>query len=195
MGHAAAMDDPAHPFAGPEQWRSRRHVNLQKILVPVDFTTSTLKALEYARALAASFESAICLLHVVEPTSLMAGVEDVPLWRSQEQIAAEIKTQMRQLAERCLPASVPVEIQVDSGMVGLSIVRAAVNLKSDLAIVTTRELHGLRRLLSRNAAEWVMRDAPCPVLLLHCAKPVALDLEDDERAIDSTGGATPTSAA
>ena len=125
----------------------------------------------------------------------MAGVENVPLWKWHETIAAEVRARMQQLAERWLPPSVPVEIQVDNGMVALGIIRAVETLGSDLVILTTRGMHGLRHLLSRNTAEWVMRDAPCPVLLLHCANPVTLDPEHPEERGKASGTATAGSAA
>lgn len=187
----AALDESASRPDSAEQGRSRRQMSWRKIIVPVDFTTSTLKALEYAGALATSFGSTIHLLHVVEPTSLVAGVEGLPFSKWREAVTRESRVRMRHLAERCLPPSVPVEIQVDSGMVGLGIIRAVETLGGDLVILTTSGMHGLKHLLSQNTAEWVMLDAPCPVLVLHCAEPVALDLGHGKEPGEPSGVATP----
>jgi len=40
----------------------------------------------------------------------------------------------------------------------------------------------MRHLFSRNAADWVMRDAPCPVLLLPCAETTELEFSNDDNS-------------
>ncbi|MBI4661418.1 MAG: universal stress protein [Verrucomicrobia bacterium] len=172
-----------------------RSVEIGKILVPIDLTTASLAALDYAAALATRFGSKVHLLHVVESDGSLGGMDAVVNTRSEHKITVETQTQLRRLVERALPPSVPVEVEVDSGMVGLDIVRAAERVGSDLIILTTHGLRGLRHLFSRNAAEWVMRDAPCPVLLLHCAKPIELVLERDDEPGEPSGRESPSGGA
>ena len=162
-----------------EQWRSRRHVNLLKILVPVDFTTSTVKALEYAKALAAQFGGTVCLLHVIERASFMSGIDDMPLWKSGKEVLREAQAGLEMLARRYVGGSVPVDLQVVSGNPGLEIPRAARETRSALVVLTTQGLHGWRHLFRRSTTQRVMRNVSCPVLLLHCAKPAELEWELD----------------
>src|SRR5713226_2978361 len=42
-------------------------LNLKRILVPIDFSAESRRALEYAAAFASHFGASITLLHVVEP--------------------------------------------------------------------------------------------------------------------------------
>ena len=193
---AVAWADPARQADNPEQWRKRGHANLPKVLVPVDFTTSTLKALEYARALSTSFGSAVCLLHVVERPSFMAGVDDVPLWKSEQDVSSEARAWLKQLAQRHLGPAVPVDIQTVSGHAESEIISAARANQSGLIVLTTRGLQGWRHLFRGSTAHSVMRTAPCPVLLLHCPKPAELEREPDGHAPKqhSSNEALPTAA-
>src|SRR6266487_3914141 len=54
-------------------------VQFKKVLVPIDFSEPSLKALQYAVAFAGQFGASICLVHVVEPASFLNDVRNVPL--------------------------------------------------------------------------------------------------------------------
>ena len=176
---AVAWGDPARQAGDPEQWRNRRRVNLQQVLVPVDFTTSSLKALEYARALSTSFGSALCLLHVVESPSFMAGVDDVPLWKSEQEVSSEARAWLEELAQRQLGPAVSVDIQIVSGHAASEIISVARASRSGLIVLTTHGLQGWRHLFRGSTAHSVLCTAPCPVLLLHCPEPAELEREPD----------------
>lgn len=182
--HLVEVDEPVCRADRVEQWRSRRRVNWRKILVPVDFTTSTWDALEYARALSLSFGSVVCLLHVLERAGVMSGTEAVPLWKSEQDAASEARSGLEQLAQQYLGASVPAELWVVSGSAGPEILRVARETACGLVILTTRGLGGWKHFFRRSAAKKVARDSPCPVLLLHCAKPLALEMEPENKAVE-----------
>lgn len=155
--------------------RLGQRAELKRILVPIDFTTASLVALEYAASLAAPFGSTVHLLHVLEPHGVIAAPGTLEP-RGLEEQTARAHAKFRRLIERFWPPSLPVETGVDSGMVAFDIVRAADELGSDLIILTTHDLRGIKHLISRHIAEWVMRDTPCPVLFVQAPDPVALDL-------------------
>ncbi len=48
-------------------------LNLQKILVPIDFSAMSKHAFQYALRFAEQFRCEIVLLHVVEPETVIAG--------------------------------------------------------------------------------------------------------------------------
>jgi nucleotide-binding universal stress UspA family protein len=166
--------------ANGSQYLGQR-TELKKILVPIDFTTASLVALEYAASLAARFGSTVHLLHVLKPHGVVGGPEGVQPQGLREEV---IKSQARlqRLIARFWPPSVPVEARVDSGMIGLDIVRAAVEVGSDLIILTTHDLRSMKHLVSKHVAEWVLRDSPCPVFFVQCADPVKLDLGPEEQS-------------
>src|SRR3982750_1703509 len=52
---------------------------LKNILVPIDFSKESRKALEYAIPFAAQFGATLSLVHVIEPAPGLSGMENVPL--------------------------------------------------------------------------------------------------------------------
>jgi len=140
-------------------------MKIKRILVPVDFSEPSLRALDYAAELARALRSSIEVLCVVEPlvyAPLAGPAIDLGAVRAeQERIAgARLSTLRRELARkrlRCrtdLRTGVPYRIIVD---------RAA-KLPADLIVMGTLGRGGLSHLLLGSVAERVTRSAPCPVL-------------------------------
>lgn len=141
-------------------------LKLKKILVPTDFSEASLSALQYAVALAAQFGASICLLHVVEPTSFVNDVYNVPISLSEDEVAARAKQNLASLAEREIGAAIPVIHRVRVGKAFQEIAAAARILHADMIVIATHGRTGLKRVLLGSTAEWVARYAPCPVLVV-----------------------------
>jgi nucleotide-binding universal stress UspA family protein len=139
---------------------------LNKILVPVDFSDFSAKAVEYALAFAGQFDSHLILLHVVEPavypesTMLVASALD-DLNHDLMQVAQQKLSELRRdsIGERA-----PSELLVRFGRAFTEIATAAVDLEVDLIILATHGYTGLKHVLLGSTAERVVRHAPCPVL-------------------------------
>jgi len=69
--------------------------------------------------------------------------------------------------EAMIPSDVPVETAVRQNFVTEGILEVAREINADLIITTTRGEIGMKHLLLRSTAENVVRQAPCPVLVLH----------------------------
>jgi universal stress protein A len=138
---------------------------LQRVLVPVDFSDCSHKALQYALPFAKAFDATITILHVVEPFYLvpeMAGV-DVVL----------IEKQLREGGERQLAAlrkevgdSAAAETLLRVGRPEAEILKAARELASDLIILSTHGRTGLAHVFMGSTAEQIVRRAGCPVLVV-----------------------------
>ena len=140
---------------------------LKKILVPVDFSECSKKALQYAMPLARQHQAALTLLYVVQPPSFVAGefagldysrLEDNQstgeLQRLADLVAAEVR------------GKVPAETLVRTGMPVVEILEAAKVLPADLIVISTHGRTGLKHALLGSVAEDVVRRAPCPVLVV-----------------------------
>ena len=83
-------------------------VQVKKVLVPIDFSESSLKALKYAVAFAAQFGASICLVHVVEPASFLNDLRNVPLAVSDGEVANMLHHKLVMLARKQIDPMTPV---------------------------------------------------------------------------------------
>jgi nucleotide-binding universal stress UspA family protein len=145
---------------------------LQKILVPIDFSQCSMKGLDYAKTLAQQFGSTLVLLHSVHPQYYVASDEytryDLPSLMAQaERTAAR---QMCDLIRRTDWAGVTVKTALETGHAGQQICERAKDRKTDLIVTSTHGTTGLKHILLGSTAEYVVRHAPCPVLVVPSQK-------------------------
>ncbi|MDB6064697.1 MAG: putative universal stress protein [Pedosphaera sp.] len=145
--------------------KMRGDFRLKKILVPVDFSEPSRKALHYAISLAKPFKAEILLVHVVEsvlPPPDAVIVESAALAAALNKEAAKRLSEWRKKAASLAPVR---EILL-TGAPYREIVDFADQSKADLIVLGTHGRTGLTRLLIGSTAERVMRHAPCPVLVV-----------------------------
>ena len=139
---------------------------LKKILVPVDFSQCSQKALQYAIPFARQFDATLTLFNVVPgylPVPEM-GVVDVSLMETQMHQAAE--RELAALKQRHLADGIATECIVRIGNPYQEIVVAAKEMNMDLIILSTHGRTGLKYVFMGSTAEHVVRYAPCPVLVV-----------------------------
>jgi hypothetical protein len=100
-------------------------VQVKKVLVPIDFSESSLKALKYAVAFAGQFGASICLVHVVEPASFLNDVRNVPLAVSDGEVANMLHHKLVMLARKQIDPVTPVHPLVCIGKPFDEIVKTA----------------------------------------------------------------------
>lgn len=138
-------------------------LSLRKILVPIDFSECSRKALHYATALSKQFQAEILLLHVLEmPPVPVQAFETAFMEGNPEESAANELSKWQAEAES--PA--PVKTLVCSGSASPEIVRTADENNMDLIVIGSHGRTGLARLILGSTAERVVRHAPCPVLVV-----------------------------
>lgn len=133
---------------------------LKKILVPVDYSERSKKALQYAMPFAKQFGAQIVLLHLVEPYPQIPEMAPVDV-----ENLADARKQMGEL-KKTIDKSVPIESVIRVGVATAGIVEAAKELDIDLVILATQGRSGLAHVLLGSTAERVVRHAPCPVLVV-----------------------------
>jgi nucleotide-binding universal stress UspA family protein len=139
---------------------------INRILVPVDFSAGSQAVVRYAAGLARSIKAGLALLHVVEPPPLgvFAGHE-VESTRYLTGAHATAQKELARLAT-ALCDELEVEVLVREGHPAQGITLAARDWRSDLIVLSTRGLTGLRHIVLGSTAEAVVRHAPCPVLTI-----------------------------
>lgn len=151
---------------GDERLLESTPFKLKKILVPIDFSDQSLKALRYAVPFAEQFGATLFLTHVVEPTGLVNDLPDVAIALARENQPDAVKTRLTALADSEIEPLIPVKVEVRSGKPFDEIVTLAKTLDIDLIIIATRGNTGLKHIFLGSTAERVVRRAPCPVLVV-----------------------------
>lgn len=143
-------------------------IQLNRILVPTDFSEFSRPALEYACAIAARFEAELHLLHVTaDPAMIVPEAAAFSVESMQAQAEAQTKEAQKQLAE--LPGGGwdngrPIIREVRTGAAFLEILDYAKTQNIDLIVIGTHGRSGLMHVLMGSVAEKVVRKSPCPVL-------------------------------
>jgi nucleotide-binding universal stress UspA family protein len=148
----------------------RARVKPQRILVPVDFSDSSARALQHAAKLAAESGGTLVIVHVVPADYGWLGVgrdESRDLDRSLQRQAAD---RLRAFADEHLGHNMAADLEVRIGQPAEEIVAAARESKCNSIVLSTRGLSGLDRYLIGSVADRVARLAPCPVILLRPGK-------------------------
>jgi nucleotide-binding universal stress UspA family protein len=146
----------------------RRAPQFRKILVAIDFSECSMKGLAYAQAFAKQFKSRLVLLNSVHFQYYVASDEygryDLPrLMQYAEKAARE---QMHDLVEKTDWGGLQLETSLQVGHPGQQICDGARDCAADLIITSTHGTTGFKHVLLGSTAEYVVRHAHCPVLVV-----------------------------
>ncbi|MDI6778999.1 MAG: universal stress protein [Bacteroidota bacterium] len=146
----------------------KRIINLEKILVPIDFSDYSKNALKYAVPFAKQFGAEILLLYVVEPTIYPAdfGFGQVGFPSIEEEMRKKGTEELEKLAANEIQDIVKWQIIIEMGKPFTEINRVAKEKNVDLIIIATHGHTGIEHVLFGSTAEKVVRKAPCPVLTI-----------------------------
>jgi nucleotide-binding universal stress UspA family protein len=146
----------------------KRAVGFGKILVPIDFSDCSMKGLEYAKALARQFGSKLVLLNSVALQYFITSDEytryDLPLLMQQVEQAS--RKQMRELIAKTDWNGIEVEPSLQIGHAGQQICARALEHRADMIVTSTHGTTGFKHILVGSTAEYVVRHASCPVLVV-----------------------------
>jgi len=146
---------------------SSNAISLKRILVPVDFSPLSKKALHYATRMARQFHAEVNIFHVVEPEVPPAFdgfmIAPPPMLNR----APSCSGQLKALVGLVRKAGVDqVTSTVRTGLAAFEIVEAAKELDADLIVIATHGYMGWKHFAIGSTAERVVRAAPCPVLVV-----------------------------
>jgi nucleotide-binding universal stress UspA family protein len=162
--------DPPAPTPVPPRPRPRltssQARGFKRILVPIDFSRASLKAIPYTLAIARQFGSDVHLLHVTDmsqqpPPSLLT-LPVVPQTEWNERF-------MKRLQALALKYRTNGNVSALRPRIGITyeeICEAARELNADLIVVATHGYTGYKRIFLGSTAERVVQHSPCPVLVV-----------------------------
>jgi universal stress protein A len=158
-------------------------MDVEKILVPLDYSEDSQRALQWGASLAEKYGAKLLVLHVIAKTveevfprggafvSSTSSFTEVktpdPHSLRRQPIIIDLvdtaETELHDFAEKNLKDIAPVQVMVAVGTPAEEILRVARDEKVDLIVMGTHGRTGVRHLLLGSVAEAVTRHAPCPV--------------------------------
>lgn len=139
----------------------------RKILVPVDFSTHSSRALETAIELAKAFGAKLFLLHCYQINVGAISPYGLVIPESFDRDIREAATkQLNQWREKVAGQKIEVESEVTPLFPSEAIASTAERIGADLIVMGTRGLSGIKHVMLGSVAERTVRIAPCPVLTM-----------------------------
>ena len=139
---------------------------IKEILVPIDFSDCSRKALRYAIPFAKAHGAKLALLNVVPAHPMISRAVGADF--------ADVTSPLRAAAQKRLAALAADEVHgellakslVRSGSPSAEILAEARSLPADLIVISTHGHSGVTHLILGSVTEHVVRSAPCPVLVV-----------------------------
>ena len=144
-----------------------RPFEIKRLLVPIDFSASSLAALALASSLAAAFQASLELLSVMEASPRGPGAE-VPGNTDDGGLLEDPSERARRLEElsgRIGGGRTP-RVVVRSGCPAEELLEEAAASKTDLIVMGSRGLSPIEQITLGSVAESAIQKANCPVLVV-----------------------------
>jgi universal stress protein A len=153
--------------AAPEPAVEATELEVTRILVPIDFSPPSRKALSHALGLARQFGAEVTLAHVMEPV-IYPNDWVYPIALT---IFVETrKTLLERLKALTSDPRTSARAVVRTGRAWREIVDLAKERSFDLIVIATHGYTGVKRALLGSVTEKVVQHAPCAVLTLRAGK-------------------------
>ncbi|MHC4942001.1 MAG: universal stress protein [Planctomycetota bacterium] len=149
-----------------EQEKPRPVQSRDRILVLLDFSEHSEDVLEAAREVAARYGAKLDLLHVIEEQVHPAfyGTGKTTILEMRPDIVDRTRKALQKLVDEGSGPKVDTELHAVIGHAAREIIRFSEENSTDLIVIATHGLSGIRRWLIGSVAERVVRMASCPVL-------------------------------
>ena len=141
----------------PAQSRGGSRPVYSRILAATDFSSFSDAALVEADRLSQQTGAELMVVHVLGPI-----LDD----GATKSLYAETAQKIRQQVKRLKIVQSEIKIVVQNGVPSREIVELATKTGAELVVIGTQGVTGLKRVLLGSTAEWVVRHATCPVLVV-----------------------------
>ena len=137
----------------------------KNIVIAIDGSEYSHKALQCAKSIAARFEAKLWLFHAFSSPADFLGYTDYEeLFARRKAAAQAVLDEARQKLGR---TSLPVNEELREGPEAESILKEAEKCKADLIVMGTRGLGALKGFLVGSVSRKVIHYAACPVMVVH----------------------------
>ena len=147
-------------------------VKIEKILVPIDFSDSSEKAIRYGTEIGRDRKASVSFLHVVNQR-IIDAIQELNVRGYKGDFINAVRKLMKDKEDalkQFVPAEfldgIQVEFLVRRGEPSEQIIQAAREFNIDLIIVGSKGHSALASILIGSVAQNIVHHAPCPVLLV-----------------------------
>jgi nucleotide-binding universal stress UspA family protein len=138
-------------------------LNIQNIVVPIDFSKMSVEAIQTARHLGRRFGASIHLAHVRQ--SIYAGDFVAPAFVTYEQVGEQTALkELKEVASECGVSSATCDVLSGAPPYD-EICRLAKTIPADLVVMPTHGRTGLKHVFLGSTAERIVQHSSCPVLV------------------------------
>ncbi|OGQ36000.1 MAG: hypothetical protein A3F16_08235 [Deltaproteobacteria bacterium RIFCSPHIGHO2_12_FULL_43_9] len=146
-------------------------MQIKKILVPIDFSPATDDVIEYALSIGKHFNGELNLFHVSEVADVYA---ETPLAYSDKEfferhasnLKEEIEALLSAYSDKAKKEGVDSKMSFVSGNPFVEIIKKAKDDACDLIVIGSHGRSGLEYVFMGSVSEQVVRNSPCPVLVV-----------------------------
>lgn len=140
---------------------------LGPLVAPTDFSEGANHAVQAAALLARTLGVRLTVLHVL-PEALPPKGEEGPeaRRRAAERLRRDAEARLRSLGESLRLNAAQVDLALVTGVDAAEVVHMGKEIHAGCIVMGTRGLSGLPRVLLGSVTDQVLREAPCPVLVV-----------------------------
>ena len=137
----------------------------KNILLAVDGSECSNKALTYARDMARTYRATLWLVHVFAHPSDLLGYDDFEkLYAKRKHAGQSVLDAAREILGE---SDIKVREDLCEGPEAETILNCAENIQADLIVMGTRGMGALKGLLLGSISRKVIHYASCPVMVVH----------------------------
>ncbi|ODS31676.1 MAG: universal stress protein [Candidatus Scalindua rubra] len=150
--------------------RGKKYVGFKRIIVPIDLSDCSRKALEYAAATARAHSSKLTILHVYEESFVEPYVNAANSEEEADEIMKEIErvneTKYDEFLKTVDLSGVEYEKLLKKGIPETDIVEIAMEQQANLIVMGTHGRSGIKHILIGSTAEEVVRTVHCDIVIV-----------------------------
>lgn len=172
-------------------------INIKTILIPIDFSETSMLAMDHATHLAKIEDSKVILIHVLKAGSYANVLPSLVDTNTDSNLRDHISAKMNSIGTEFKNSTgVNYEIVLTEGNVASQVIDTAKELEVDLIIMGTHGVSGFQEFFIGSNAYRVVTSAMCPVLTVQSsttvlgAKRILLPLDSSPHTRDKVREAT-----
>jgi nucleotide-binding universal stress UspA family protein len=139
-------------------------ISVNKVLVPVDFSDASRKAVTYGLTLAGQFKASLILAHIVPESSALLYAIPTQLLEIEKEQYAKAAAEIRNLVPTEYAAKVNLQTIVKTGNIEQELLGIVRDESIDVVVMGTHGRRRLSRWFIGSVTEHMLRHVPVPVL-------------------------------